>query len=89
MMLAIQKISRYTALIDHDAFVEDELVIDGVARNLEIIGEAARQLPKNLSAPIHRFRGCRSLDFGTELFTTTSAWILRLSGRSSSATFPS
>lgn len=46
-MLAIQKILRYTSLIDHDAFLRDELVIDGVARNLEIIGEAARQLPED------------------------------------------
>lgn len=44
--LAIQKISRYTSQMDHDAFLKDELVIDGVARNLEIIGEAARQLPE-------------------------------------------
>jgi uncharacterized protein with HEPN domain len=44
--LAIQKIGRYTALMDRDAFLRDELVIDGVARNLEIIGEAARQLPE-------------------------------------------
>lgn len=43
--LAIQKIGRYTSQMDHDAFLRDELVIDGVARNLEIIGEAARQLP--------------------------------------------
>jgi uncharacterized protein with HEPN domain len=45
-MLAIQKIGRYTSQMDHDAFLKDELVIDGVARNLEIIGEAARQLPE-------------------------------------------
>ncbi len=32
--------------MNHDAFLADELVIDGVARNLEIIGEAARQLPE-------------------------------------------
>ena len=44
--LAIQKIGRYTSQMDHDAFLRDELVIDGVARNLEIIGEAARQLPE-------------------------------------------
>src|SRR6185369_15334768 len=44
--LAIQKIGRYTVLMDRDAFLRDELVIDGVARNLEIIGEAARQLPE-------------------------------------------
>jgi uncharacterized protein with HEPN domain len=44
--LAIQKIGRYTAQMDRDTFLADELVIDGVARNLEIIGEAARQLPE-------------------------------------------
>lgn len=32
--------------MDHDEFLNDELVIDDVARNLEIIGEAARQLPE-------------------------------------------
>ena len=46
IMLAIQKIGRYTSQLTHDAFLTDELVIDGVARNLEIIGEAARQLPE-------------------------------------------
>jgi uncharacterized protein with HEPN domain len=46
IMLAIQKIGRYTSQMDHDAFLRNELVIDGVARNLEIIGEAARQLPE-------------------------------------------
>jgi uncharacterized protein with HEPN domain len=46
IMLAIQKIGRYTSQMDHDAFIADELVVDGVARNLEIIGEAARQLPE-------------------------------------------
>jgi len=46
IMLAIQKIGRYTSQMDHDGFIKDELVVDGVARNLEIIGEAARQLPE-------------------------------------------
>jgi uncharacterized protein with HEPN domain len=46
IMLGIQKIGRYTSEMDHEAFLRDELVIDGVARNLEIIGEAARQLPE-------------------------------------------
>ena len=46
IMLAIQKIGRYASQMDHDEFLSDELVIDGVARNLEIIGEAARQLPE-------------------------------------------
>jgi uncharacterized protein with HEPN domain len=46
IMLAIQKIGRYTLQMDYDAFLANDLVIDGVARNLEIIGEAARQLPE-------------------------------------------
>lgn len=46
IMLAIQKIGRYTSQMEHDAFVADDLVIDGVARNLEIIGEATRKLPE-------------------------------------------
>ena len=32
--------------MDHNAFLADDLAIDGVARNLEIIGEAVRQLPE-------------------------------------------
>ena len=32
--------------MDHDTFINDELVVDAVARNLDIIGEAARQLPE-------------------------------------------
>jgi uncharacterized protein with HEPN domain len=35
IMLGIQKIGRYTSEMDHEAFLRDELVIDGVARNLE------------------------------------------------------
>ncbi len=46
IILAIQKIGRYTSQMDHDAFLRDDLVIDAVARNLEIIGEATRQLPE-------------------------------------------
>lgn len=46
IVLGIQKIRRYTSQLDHDGFFTDELVIDAVARNLEIIGEAARQLPE-------------------------------------------
>ena len=46
ILLAIQKIGRYTSKMDHEAFLKDELVIDGVARNLEIIGGAVRQLPE-------------------------------------------
>ena len=45
----IGKISRY-ASVGRDAFMSDELRIDGVARNFEIIGEAAKRLPPDLTA---------------------------------------
>jgi uncharacterized protein with HEPN domain len=42
---AINKINRYIAGLDEPAFLRDEKTIDAVIRNLEIIGDAARQLP--------------------------------------------
>ncbi len=45
VLLAIQKIGRFTAGMDQQTFLSDEKTIDAVARNLEIIGEAVRQLP--------------------------------------------
>ena len=47
---AIDKIARYTADVDRDSFLEDEKTIDAVVRNLEIIGEATRQLPDTYTA---------------------------------------
>jgi uncharacterized protein with HEPN domain len=42
---AIGKIQRYVAGLNETAFLADEKTIDAVIRNLEIIGEAAKQLP--------------------------------------------
>ena len=39
------KIERFTAGMTQADFVADELVYDAVIRNLEIIGEAAKQIP--------------------------------------------
>ena len=50
---AIDRIQRYTAGIDEAAFVANELVQDAVIRNLEIIGEASRNVQRrypNLAA---------------------------------------
>ena len=43
---AIEKIKRYTAGMSFDDFVEDEKTVDAVIRNLEIIGEAVKNLPE-------------------------------------------
>ena len=42
---AINKISSYTAGMQHDDFVSSGMAADAVVRNLEIIGEAASRLP--------------------------------------------
>jgi len=45
MLESAQKIKIYTADIDYDNFLKDEKTKDAVARNFEIIGEAANRLP--------------------------------------------
>lgn len=48
MQLAMERISRYCAGMDFEAFQVNELVVDGVVRNLEIIGEAAKRVPTSI-----------------------------------------
>ena len=43
---AIRRIGRYTEDMAEPAFLTDELVQDGVIRNLEIVGEAARNVER-------------------------------------------
>lgn len=50
MLEATRRIGRYTADMSHDAFVADDKTKDAVARNLEIIGEAASRLPDGFRA---------------------------------------
>ena len=45
MLTAMYRIESYTTGHDHDSFLRDEKTIDAVVRNLEVLGEAARQLP--------------------------------------------
>lgn len=42
------KIGRYTLGLAFDQFRSDEKVIDAVARNLELIGEATKRIPADL-----------------------------------------
>ena len=43
---AIQKIEKYVKEIDFEEFIKNGLIQDGVIRNLEIIGEAVKNIPK-------------------------------------------
>ncbi len=42
------KVMRYTSGLTLSAFLENELVYDAVLRNLEIIGEAAKNIPSEV-----------------------------------------
>ncbi len=46
ILQAIERIERYTVAIDQDAFMLDQLIQDGVIRNIEILGEAANNIKK-------------------------------------------
>lgn len=48
MQLAMERISRYCAGMDFAGFCASELVQDGVVRNLEVIGEAAKKVPETV-----------------------------------------
>lgn len=43
-----EKIGRYTTGMDQEAFEANDLVEDAVLRNMEIIGEAIKNLPEDI-----------------------------------------
>jgi len=47
---AIRKIREYTDGLSLKAFTADSKTFDAVIRNLEIIGEAAKQIPEDVRA---------------------------------------
>lgn len=47
ILQAIERISTYTEDIDEVIFLQNEMMQDAVIRNIEIIGEAARNIEKH------------------------------------------
>ncbi len=50
MREACGKVVRYIGDMDKDAFIADEKTYDAVLRNLEVIGEASKQLPSEVQS---------------------------------------
>lgn len=50
MLDALAQIERYTAGLDYQAFVADDLTVDDVLRNLVVIGATVRRLPDSVTA---------------------------------------
>ena len=48
VLSSISKVERYTVKKTFAEFKKDELLVDGVIRNLEIIGEAAKNIPEKI-----------------------------------------
>lgn len=48
MLEAIDKIERYTTGLTQGQFAANDMAVDAVVRNLEVIGEAAKQIPEEL-----------------------------------------
>jgi len=46
MLQALERIARYTAGMDEQAFMSSELVQDAVLRNIEILGEASKHIQR-------------------------------------------
>ncbi|MDD9954143.1 MAG: DUF86 domain-containing protein [Candidatus Woesearchaeota archaeon] len=48
ILASIEKIERYTSKVTFETFEKDDLLADAVTRNLEIIGEAVKNLPEEM-----------------------------------------
>ena len=63
---AMNKIEHYTKGMSRKRFMKDELTVDAVVRNLEVIGEAARNIPDSVveehsHISWHRMIGLRNI----------------------------
>lgn len=63
MLDGAEKILKYTSNFDYDKFLENEMVIDAVARNFEIIGEAANRIDPEFKANHPQVKWLSSLQF--------------------------
>ena len=73
---AIDKIERYTKGLTYETFVKNDMAVDAVIRNLEIIGEASRNISEDVresypDIPWKRMIGLRNVAiheyFGVDL----------------------
>ncbi|MBL7073757.1 DUF86 domain-containing protein [candidate division KSB1 bacterium] len=76
IMEAMDKIERYIKGLAYETFVNNEMVVDAVIRNMEIIGEASRNIPEDVRGkfpdiPWGRMIGLRNIAiheyFGVDL----------------------
>ena len=73
---AMDKVERYIEGMNYEMFIKNELVADAIVRNLEIIGEASKNIPEKVrenhpEIPWSRMMGLRNIAiheyFGVDL----------------------
>ncbi len=73
---SIDKIEKYIKGLKYNTFAKNDMIVDAVVRNLEIIGEAARNIPEGIrekspNIPWARMMGLRNITiheyFGVDL----------------------
>lgn len=89
MLDAAARIQEYVDGLDFESFKSNLMAQDAVIRQLEIIGEATRNIStalrdKYMEIPWKDIAGMRACSF-----TSTSVWIYRLCGILSNRTSPS
>lgn len=62
----MNRIQRYTTGLEYEGFTKEDMVTDAVIRNLEIIGEASKNIPEDVRArysdiPWGRMAGLRNV----------------------------
>ena len=81
---AMESIEAFVEGMDLEGFQADDKTASAVIRKLEIIGEAAKQIPDGIrqshpQVPWKDMAGMRDRGIGS--FISTSAWTIRWSGR--------
>jgi hypothetical protein len=69
---AIARLQAYLTGVSYDEFLQSHLLQDGVVRQLEIIGEAARNISDDFKAVHADFLGARWLASGIDSSMPTS-----------------
>ncbi len=63
MLESIEKVQRYTSGLSFDEFEANDMALDAVVRNLEIVGEAARQIPASVRERYNQIEWSRVVGF--------------------------
>ncbi|HEY9807581.1 MAG TPA: DUF86 domain-containing protein, partial [Candidatus Obscuribacterales bacterium] len=59
ILSSIDKIERYTATLTRESFAADDRTLDAVAYNLQVIGEAVKNIPNELRDRYPQIEWCK------------------------------